>query len=129
VVIDTNVLVSWFGSPQGSPARVAGLATSGMVMPCFDARIMAEYQAVLSRPRFRIDAQAVSKTLDALRAHGMTVIANLSTMKLKDESDRPFIEVAQTTRAWLVTGNLKHFAGVDCAVSPADFLRIMPGLG
>jgi len=104
------------------------LATVGIVVPCFDARMMAEYQAVLSRPRFQIDPQAVRKTLEAFHTHGLTVMAIPSAAQLVDESDRPFIEVAQTTRAWLVTGNLKHFTGLDFAVSPAAFLRILSGM-
>jgi len=129
VVIDTNVLVSWFLSPAGNPARVVGLAVSGALVPCYDQRMLAAYREVLARPRFGIDPQAVNLTLLALRNRGLDVAAAPVGGALVDESDRPFIEVAGTVGAWLVTGNMRHFEGRPMAVTPADFLRILPGLG
>ena len=124
VVVDTNVLVSRALTPTGPPARVVDLVLTGQVVACYDRRIVAEYRAVLLRPRFGFDHAAVDSLLALIAHEGLSVIPPPVPLDLPDESDRPFAEVALATGAWLVTGNLKHFPGLDRAVSPADFLRL-----
>ncbi len=52
IVVDTNVLVAALINPYGSPAGVLNCILSNRVCPCFDARIIDEYERVLQRPRF-----------------------------------------------------------------------------
>ena len=125
VVVDTNVLVSRTLTPHGAPARVVDAVLAGEAMACYDRRILGEYREVLSRPRFGFDREEIDSLLAQVTADGLPVIPSPSAMDLPDESDRPFVEVAETADAWLVTGNLKHFPGVARAVNPTGFLRIL----
>jgi putative PIN family toxin of toxin-antitoxin system len=52
VVIDTNVLVSAFWSRNGNSARIIGLIHNKTVTPCYDYRILIEYEGVLTRDKF-----------------------------------------------------------------------------
>ncbi len=63
VVLDTSVLVSGLLNPHGSPARVLDLVTAGPVVLFYDDRIIAEYRALLSRPRFAFDPANVAALL------------------------------------------------------------------
>ncbi|MDR0783291.1 MAG: putative toxin-antitoxin system toxin component, PIN family [Propionibacteriaceae bacterium] len=125
VVIDTNVLVARTLTPEGNPARVVDAVLAGAAIACYDRRILSEYRAVLSRPRFGFDPVAIEDLLAQLIGDGLSVIAAPSALDLPDESDRPFAEVALTADAWLVTGNLRHFPGFNRAISPTDFLAIL----
>jgi hypothetical protein len=55
VVIDTNILVSALLQPSGLPAQVIVLALSGSVQMCVSGDVYAEYEEVISRPRFQRD--------------------------------------------------------------------------
>ena len=127
VVIDTNVLVSRTLTPDGESARVVNMVLAGDAVACYDRRILAEYQEVLSRPRFGFGRDEVAALLAHLTAEGVAVIPSPLSATLPDESDRPFAEVAQSAQAWLVTGNLRHYPGLDRAIAPADFLRMVYG--
>jgi putative PIN family toxin of toxin-antitoxin system len=128
VVLDTNVLVSGLLSPFGPPGEIARLVSSGSVVVCLDARIYAEYAAVLSRPAFDFAPDAVAALLDYIDFRGEIVAARPLTIRLPDPDDEPFLEVAIACGAeCLVTGNLRHYpsavrAGV-LVLSPAEFLE------
>ena len=49
IVLDTNVLVSAFLNPNGTPAQLLTLVLAGELKLLFDERIMAEYAEVLAR--------------------------------------------------------------------------------
>lgn len=60
-VVDTNVLVSGLLSPSGPPAKVLAAIAVGSLRLVVCAQIVAEYRAVLARPRLRIrPSQAAS---------------------------------------------------------------------
>ncbi|MDF1543274.1 MAG: putative toxin-antitoxin system toxin component, PIN family [Anaerosomatales bacterium] len=128
IVLDTNVLVSGLLSPFGPPGEIVRLVSSGAVMLCLDARILAEYDEVLVRPRFGFDEDSVAALLDYLDFASETVAAEPLSVRLPDRDDEPFLEVALACRAdCLVTGNLAHFpenarAGV-AVLSPAEFIE------
>lgn len=128
VVLDTNVLVSGLLSPFGLPGEIVRLVASGAVTLCFDARILAEYEEVLARPRFGFDPDSVAAFIDYRDFAGETVAAEPLPVRLPDEDDEPFLEVALACGAdCLVTGNLAHFpdntrAGV-ALLSPAEFVE------
>ena len=127
IVLDTNVLVSGLLSPFGPPGEIVRLVSSGAVTLCLDARILAEYDAVLARPRFGFDADSVAALLDYLDFASETGAAEPLAARLPDEDDEPFLEVALSCGAdCLVTGNLAHFpaearAGV-AVLSPAQLI-------
>ena len=127
IVLDTNVLVSGLLSPFGAPGEILRMVSSGAVVLCLDARIFAEYDDVLVRPRFGFDSDSVAALLDYIDFRSEVVASEPLGHRLPDSSDEPFLEVASACGAdCLVTGNLAHFppdsrAGV-LVLSPAQFM-------
>jgi putative PIN family toxin of toxin-antitoxin system len=110
VVIDSNVVVSAMLSPHTPPAQVVRLALQGDVGLLHDARILAEYREVLSRPKFGFDAEDVHAMLEGIEWIGETVFASPLSVELPDPGDLPFLEVAAAAGAdALVTGNTRHY--------------------
>ncbi len=129
IVLDTNVIVSGLLNPDGSPGRVIDLFLAGEVRLLVDDRILAEYRAVLPRPKFRFDPEDVSDFLDLVEAEAIRVSAAPLNLALKDSADRPFLEVAVASKAdLLVTGNVRDFEVPSIRrsliVTPAQFLRV-----
>jgi putative PIN family toxin of toxin-antitoxin system len=127
IVLDTNVLVSGLLNPLGRPARALDAIAAGRAIPLFDDRILSEYRRVLARRRFGLDPAKVEAWFRDFAEVGEPVVAIRRSLRLPDESDRPFIEVARTGRAEaLVTGNSKHFPPETLPEvlipSPASFL-------
>lgn len=128
IVLDTNVLVSGFLSPSGTPAAILRSVLTGRIAVCFDERILAEYRDVLTRGKFKFDHIRVSQVLAIIELHGTPVLAEALPLELPDPDDAMFIEVAAAGDAnCVVTGNLKHFQtgsahGVR-VISPRAFLK------
>ncbi|MDP2183747.1 MAG: putative toxin-antitoxin system toxin component, PIN family [Actinomycetota bacterium] len=128
IVLDTNVLVSGLLSPFGPPGEIVRMVSSGAVVLCLDARILAEYDDVLARPRFGFDSDAVAALLDYIDFRSEVVASTPLDRRLSDPDDEPFLEVALACGAdCLVTGNLAHFppdarSGV-AVLSPAQFME------
>lgn len=128
IVLDTNVLVAGLLNPSGNPGRTLDLFLAGEVTLLVDDRILAEYRAVLRRPKFGFDAGDVSDVLDHIEAESVRVTALPLDVELPDERDLPFLEVGVAGYAdALVTGNARDFklpgtAGIPIE-SPADFIR------
>ena len=128
IVLDTNVLVSGLLSPFGPPGEIVRMVSSGAVTLCLDARILAEYDEVLARPRFGFEPDAVAALLDYIVFAGEIAAPQPLAARLPDPDDEPFLEVALACGAdCLVTGNLAHFPpqsryGVSVA-SPAEFVE------
>ncbi len=127
IVLDTNVLASGLLSPFGPPGEIVRMVSSGAVVLCLDARIFAEYDNVLARPRFGLDPDSVAALLDYLDFRSEVVASEPLGHRLPHPDDEPFLEVASACGAdCLVTGNLAHFpldsrAGVP-VLSPAQFM-------
>jgi putative PIN family toxin of toxin-antitoxin system len=120
LVFDTNVLVSVLLTLAATSDRAAVAAGSTFL---FDARMLAEYRAVLSRPKFRaaIAPPMIDKLVSALIASGEKIDALSSDLDLPDPDDTPFLEVALTGRAdALVTGNARHFRPSHGEVTTPD---------
>ena len=127
VVADTNVLVSGLLSPFQPPGRIVQMISSGALQLLYDARILSEYEVVLARPKFSFDLIAVKALLDQIQGRGLPVACTPFHGLLKDETDRPFIEVAIAGSAdLLITGNEKHYPRLldrkIQVVSPRAFL-------
>ena len=128
VVLDANVPVSGLLSPFAPPGEVVRLLVSGRLTPCLDVRLMAEYSAVLHRPQFGFDAEAVDALLNYLTHAGFFVVAESLARPLPDADDQPFLEVALAGRAeCLITGNRRHFPAALCGaqrvLAPTEFIR------
>ena len=127
IVLDTNVLVSGLLSPFGPPGEIVRMVSSGAVALCLDARLLAEYDDVLARPRFGFDPDSVAALLDYIDVRSEVVASEPLEQRLPDPDDEPFLEVAAACGAdCLVTGNLAHFPA-DCragvrVLSPAQFM-------
>ena len=127
IVLDTNVLVSAVITPFGSPARILDSILRGNITLLFDDRIMIEYRQILKRKKFNLDNELVDDILGYIETIGKHVIAPPFKIKVKDDSDLPFIETAIAGPAdALVTGNKKHFPHKILSVqvlTPADFIK------
>lgn len=127
VVIDTNVLVAGLLSPFGRPGDVVRMIAAGSLSPLYDARIMAEYIQVLKRPKFSFSPEHIEALLDHVKAVGVLVASNPISVRLPDEDDEAFLEIALAGRAeCLITGNLKHFPSAARqgmpVLTPKEFL-------
>ena len=128
VVVDTNVLVAGLLNPYHAPGAVVSLASSGALILCYDARIILEYKEVLSRPKFQFDKNSTEDLLQFLQSNGEEIPAHPLPLRLPDQHDEMFLEVAVSAQArYLITGNLKHYPvskrqGVKVS-SPAEFIE------
>ncbi|MGE3978796.1 MAG: putative toxin-antitoxin system toxin component, PIN family [Nitrospira sp.] len=125
--MDTNVLVAGLLSPFGPPGEIVRMIASGALRIYYDARILTEYDEVLTRPRFRFHPEHVQALLGQIKAEGLSVAGHPLPIRLPDPTDEPFLEVALAGKAdCLITGNTKHFPfgkhhGV-AVLSPREFL-------
>lgn len=124
-VIDTNILVSALLSPSKSPAKVIDHVLNGNVLMCYDSRIIAEYQEVLLRPKFGFDKKAIKQVIDFIVHFGISVVPVPITDIFNDEDDRMFYEVAKTAKAYLITGNARHFPCDPMIIAPQEFLSVI----
>ena len=133
VVLDTNIVVSALLQPLGPPAQVFVLAIGGAIQLCISGEIYAEYEEVLSRPRFQRPEEVVAGTLQAIRDKSLWVRPTEAIRVCSDPDDDIFLECAQAARAdYLVTGNLKHFPASwegTRIVSPRDLLDLIMSEG
>ena len=127
-VIDTNVLVSVLlaKSEDSSVIKLIDAVLDGKIIPLFNNEIIAEYTAVLSRPKFKFDKEIRELLVERIVVLGEDADRTTYPESLPDEDDRVFYEVALgTDDAYLVTGNLKHFPKTPIVVAPAQMLDIL----
>jgi uncharacterized protein len=124
-VVDTNVWVSAFLSPQGTPAKLLHALVQGELLAVYSAEIEAEYRDVLSRPRFAISSELLAEFMNTLTNSGHIIRPpSFNAASLPDAGDAPFIAAALAARCPVITGNSKHFpaeTGVE-TLSPAEAL-------
>ena len=131
VVLDTNVLVSALLRPQGVCGEILQLVVAGHVRLCVDERIIHEYRAGLPRPLFGFSPGDVEAVLEIVGIAADHIDPPPLSVKLPDESDVPFLEVAVEAGAILITGNERHFPPhLRCGVTllpPAKFMARLRG--
>ena len=103
---------------------------AGAVECCVDARILAEYDDVLRRPRLSIAAAKADDVLDELRRSGLPVASVPLPLPLPDPDDELFVEIGLAGGArCLVTGNGSHFPDDRClglpVLSPAELVEVV----
>ncbi len=110
VVLDTNVVVSAHLNSNGLERFVLDLAVNGKLALYYSEAILAEYEGVLSRAKFRIASADLSESLTLIRNAGKRVAPKIRLQVALDPGDNIFLECAQEASAqYLVTGNKKHF--------------------
>lgn len=128
-VIDTNVLVSAMLKTGSVPGQVAAEALYGDIIPVLNDEILAEYEDVLNRPKFRFDKKAVRVLLDEIKKRAVYADYGMIEDELPDPKDVVFYAVLMEKRkeeeAYLVTGNLKHFPVRTYVVTPKEMLDII----
>ena len=125
--LDTNVIVSAGMRQDSAPAKlVIDWILEGQVQIVISPRIATEYREVVTRAKF-LRYKFPPFWLEYLIEE---------SMHLPDPApwpyggphgaDLPFLALANSAGAWLVTGNLKHFPaktrGGVTVLSPADYL-------
>lgn len=129
-VIDTNILVSALLSCKADSATVVVMekVLNGEITAVFNADILAEYRAVLMRPKFGFSPDLVATLIAYIEQNGLFVPATPTGEVLNDMDDLPFYEVFFTLadkNAYLITGNIKHFPVHANIVTARAFLNII----
>lgn len=132
VVLDTNVVVSAGIKPRGVPARLVMdwiLEGQAQVVTC--PCIALEYRDVRYREKFRRHGFP-PHWLDFLIEESLHLPdPDPWPQAIPDPSDGPFLALAHSSGAWLVSGNLKHYQptarGGVMVLSPAEYLLHLEG--
>ena len=128
-VLDTNVIVSAMLRSGSVPGQVASEALHGDIIPVLNDDIIAEYEDVLSRRKFRFDKKAVKVFLEELKKRAVYSDYGLIEDELPDPKDVVFYAVLMEKRkdedTYLVTGNMKHFPMRTYIVTPREMLDII----
>lgn len=127
-VIDTNVIVSALISSHHNVATVLMLqhVFNGNIIPLFNEEILAEYEEVLKRKKFRLPTQLINTVIDSLKFNGISLERTPTTEYIPDSKDIVFYEVKLSKEdSYLVTGNIKHFPHTPLVVTPTEMLDII----
>lgn len=127
-VLDTNVVVLGVLQPASKPGIVLDMALSGGFDLVASEYLLAEYIAVLRRPKFSFDSSLCVALVDALRMQS-NIISAFPQGKFvsPDPKDQPVLDLAVTAGSLLVSGNTRHFSSYPKLVSPAGFLDLCRG--
>ena len=128
VVIDTNILVSALitHNSQASTVKVLESLFLQRFTPLYNNEIIAEYEDVLHRRKFRLSEEQIRTVIDCVRQNGMVAKRFHYNGDMPDEDDRVFFEVSLSKEdSFLVTGNLKHFPHTPKVVTAAQMMEIL----
>ena len=125
VVVDTNVLISGVINPYGKPAKILNLILERKLVLCIDSRIYNEYERVFLSPKFSFPEEHVRTLLNFIKSRSIFVSPLPLRTKLPDSSDLPFLEVAISERAPIITGNIRHFENAKevRVFTPVEFIE------
>lgn len=106
IVVDTNVVISGTLVDSGLPASILDLATNRKIRMIVSAHILAEYEEVLRRPRFKIGTTRINEIFTVIRKTSLLVKPSNTISISRYESDNRFYECAEAGNAdFLITGN------------------------
>ena len=128
-VIDTNVLVSAFIKENSIPDEVVKLALDGPIIPLLNIDILDEYKEVLLRNKFSFDKKTIETFLIELSKRAIFLDRIKVNELFIDNDDAVFYEIVMSARnstdAYLITGNTKHFPKEPFVVTPREMLDII----
>ncbi len=109
-VIDTNVLVSGLISRNGNEALVILAVRHSLVTPCVSDAVIAEYLAVLARPKFSISKAELNAVMAMFRDKAVFLTPGYFQAVSPDPADTKFLHCALAAQAdFIVTGNKRDF--------------------
>jgi predicted nucleic acid-binding protein len=134
VVLDRNVIVSAGINARGAPATIVMEGVlEGRVQVVTSPHVARAYVEVMRRAKFlryRFPPPWLEFLIDESLA-----LPEPSPWPLAcpDPDDAPFLALAASAGAWLVTGNTRHFPkasrGTVTVISPADYLAQLRAIG
>ncbi len=128
-VIDTNVIVSALISKNidSNPGKVFRAIVQERIVPLYNDEILAEYRCVLSRPKFHLAPALIETVLKAIIVDGLNLDGVPAIgIDFPDPKDIVFYEIAiSKEKAYLVTGNIKHFPARSFIVTPAEMVEML----
>lgn len=133
-VIDTNIIVSRYLTPEGLAARLLSDWRADRFELLVSEPILAEVHDVLLRPAIRARHQLtviqVEQIVDNFRRFGILIEPGESVVASEDPDDDKFLECALGGDADVVVSrdphllDLKQFRGIRI-LSPAAFLAVL----
>lgn len=128
-VIDTNVIVSALLKKESNPGKVVVNTLAGIITPVYSKEIIAEYNEVLHRKKFKFSNEVIDSIIQAIIKNGKEFFGIPTEEKPSDPDDIVFYEVTmdsrQTDETFLVTGNIKDFPIKPFVVRPEEMMRIV----
>lgn len=92
-------------------------------MALYNDEIMAEYEEVLSRKKFKFPQKDIDELLNYIKRNGIHEDRTPFAEPMPDEDDRVFLEISLSREdSFLVTGNLKHYPRLPEVITPAEFI-------
>jgi putative PIN family toxin of toxin-antitoxin system len=86
------------------------LAIGGSIQLRISGEVYAEYEEVISRPRFQLSEDIIGGALHTIREQSLWVRPTEAIRACSDPDDDIFLECAHAAQAdYLLTGNLRHF--------------------
>lgn len=128
VVIDTNIFVSALitHNSNASTVRILESMYFHRFIPLYNDEIIAEYEDVLHRRKFKLTEEQIRVVIDYVKQNGIDSSRIPYDGDMPDEDDRVFYEVALSEEdSFLVTGNLKHFPKTPKIVTAAQMMEIL----
>lgn len=134
VVLDTNIFVSGLLSAVGPPARIVQAVLQRRLIPIMSPVTFAELNTVVHRPKlqqaFARASVNLTTFLATVRAEAQFVAPRPTSTLLRDERDRPFLDLMATEPPpqYFVTGDkdfeASHYSGVP-VISAAAFAHLL----
>lgn len=114
IVVDTNILVNALKSrKEGAKSRrLIKDILIGKYKMCLSEEIVGEYEDVLHRPQLQLPYQEVEVFLSWIKLNGFWIEPLPTTterIKMGDEDDRCFFDVAKCLGAPLITRNYTDY--------------------
>ena len=107
-------------------------AINGDIIPLINDEIIAEYEEVLHRSKFKFDNREIRVVIDSITRRGIPVDGGPIDEYVPDPKDVVFYSVVIKVREededkdpYLVTGNRKHFPLRSFVVSPKEMFDLI----
>lgn len=122
LVIDTNIIVSAIKTPvrydslgnkvYSKPQKLMYDVLDGNHKMVVSKAVIEEYEDVLHRPELKLNVLLVEKFLAIIKISSLWIEplpTNNSQVKMIDEDDRIFFDLARCLKIKLITDNIKHY--------------------